>query len=142
MQVDIDLKEVIENKPEDIDPFQSEKDADEAWKIASNFNIDEPMTLDEARIYLENHLPEGFTVEDIRNLHNNTAKNGVPVGAVIGKTMYLRDALDKSDLYHETFHIVFRNLLSDERAQAFLNKAKQEANVNLESEKARLRSTG
>lgn len=136
-----------ETPESDVDTFDDEKRKDDeaAFKIAHNFDINEPITLNEVKTKLLETLPAEFTAEDITNLHDNAAKNGIPVGAVIGKTMYLRDVADISDYYHETFHIVFRNLLSDSRSRAYLNKIKSTLNYSpaqIEAEKAKLRNTG
>lgn len=128
---------------------QEEKDREDgvigdAFKIADKGDIDYPVSLAEQEEYLSSILPKDFTREDIKQLHTNVVKNGIVVGAVAGKTVYLRDVADKSDLFHEAFHVVFRNLLSDSRAQAYLNKVAAELNYSkeeLEAAKLKLRAS-
>ena len=129
---------------------QEEKDREDgaisdAFKIADRGDISYPLTLEEQEEYLSKMLPENFTRKDLNTLHGKVAKNGLIVGAVIDKAIYLRDVADKSDLFHEAFHVVFRNLLSDDRIEAYLNKAASELKYTkekLEAEKNKLRNSG
>lgn len=119
--------------------------ANEAFKVVDKSDITYALSLDEQLDYLSKWFPETVTREDIKTLHANLANNQVAVGAAINTAIYLRDVADISDLYHEAFHIAFRNFISDARSRSYLNKVKSELKYTpekLEAEKNKLRATG
>ncbi len=116
-----------EEKPKD-EPKDSEGDQYDsglAFKI-----VDQPplanQSIDQALAELHKRAPKIFSIEDISTLKEQTKNNGVTIGTVIGSTMYLDSTHAKSTFFHEAFHIVFRNLFSQKKIEAYYRKAKEE----------------
>lgn len=99
----------------------------------------------EALISLKNlELPPEFSISSLEAILDTLKVNGIPVGLFRDHALYLTKTASKADYFHEAFHAIFRNLISSEKAQLYLNKKKEELGYSkeqLESEKQKLIDT-
>ena len=106
-----------------------------AFKIVEDLNqLSSPVIPQEVFDLAKRELPEGINVhiEDLDTLKKLTEATGTTVGAVIGRGIHMADVADKGVYFHESFHIVFRNLIDDFRANAILRKVKSDLKLSPE----------
>jgi hypothetical protein len=112
----VDWKQVIKDNESDIEAFSFETES-------------EQRDLQEAINNLKGILPKEISIKDISEIAYKLKTNGIPAGVVINASMYLNKFRKKGVDFHEAFHIVFRNFLTDNQIKYYLAAAKAKYGV-------------
>ena len=95
-----------------------------AFKIGQTKN--ETYNYEEAKTWLEKRLPSTITVKELDTVLNNLSVNGVPMGMLMNKILYLSNTAESGTEYHEAFHAAFRLLSTEQEITNLLNQAKRQ----------------
>lgn len=99
------------------------KEDDDIPMFSLDDNSSDRISIDTAKANLREILPANVSIQDIQNVLNKLKANGVPMGAVWNKVLYLNKAIKPGTEYHEAFHFVFKYFLNNAQRNALLKAA-------------------
>lgn len=95
--------------------------------------VDEPVVMYNDQSYkseldwFNKNMPADFKLEDLSKIIGNLKAEGQILGYYKDLTLYVSKALSgEGSIYHEAFHGIFRNVLSDKDRSFYIGKALQE----------------
>lgn len=91
---------------------------------SSRAKQDNLIDIENAKEYINTHLPNFIEVKDVNIINSNIVNNGSTWGAFQNNVIYLSTEAGEGTQYHEAFHAVFRTLLGDNQIKATLNAAR------------------
>lgn len=110
---DEEIQKMVDDYTEPELPTFSHEELDPATQIS----------IDTAIANLREILPANVSIQDIQNVLIKLKANGVPMGAVWNKVLYLNKAIKPGTEYHEAFHFIFKYFLNNAQRNALLKAA-------------------
>ena len=118
-----------------------EREDDVAFKVIQNGNeVKNIINIQKAKTYIEATLPDFIQLEDVDSLINKISVNGEVYGAFSNGIIYLNKNAESGTEYHETFHAVFRTLLTDEQINTYLKAGQSILYKQLAAQKKSIRT--